>query len=108
MLQVLGNANALIKSDDWAALIADAKAKKYYVHMDSIPKEFLSNEIPNQLSSTSTRAFRSQSTAGPGHGYSENYTVTSSGRVPSYAAISSYVPLKGIGCRSSYNPSERN
>lgn len=38
----MGNANALVQSDDWAALIADAKARKCYMDMDSLPKEFLS------------------------------------------------------------------
>lgn len=36
----MGNANALIQSDDWAALIADAKARNCYMDMDSVPKEF--------------------------------------------------------------------
>ncbi|XP_077213886.1 uncharacterized protein LOC143848744 isoform X3 [Tasmannia lanceolata] len=40
-LWVMGNANALMQSDDWAALILDAKARDCYVAMDSIPKEFL-------------------------------------------------------------------
>ncbi|XP_030548808.1 uncharacterized ATP-dependent helicase C29A10.10c-like [Rhodamnia argentea] len=39
-LWVMGNANALIQSDDWAALIADAKARNCYMDMDSVPKEF--------------------------------------------------------------------
>ncbi|XP_077249953.1 uncharacterized protein LOC143889575 isoform X2 [Tasmannia lanceolata] len=40
-LWVMGNANALMRSDDWAALISDAKARNCFVDMDSIPKEFL-------------------------------------------------------------------
>ncbi|KAJ4851096.1 hypothetical protein Tsubulata_043125 [Turnera subulata] len=39
-LWVMGNASSLVQSDDWAALIADAKARKCYMDMDSIPKEF--------------------------------------------------------------------
>ncbi|XP_068637140.1 probable helicase MAGATAMA 3 isoform X1 [Aristolochia californica] len=39
-LWVMGNANALVQSDDWAALISDAKVRNCFVDMDSIPKEF--------------------------------------------------------------------
>ncbi|KAJ4701299.1 p-loop containing nucleoside triphosphate hydrolase superfamily protein [Melia azedarach] len=39
-LWVMGNANALIKSDDWSAMITDAKARNCYMDMDSLPKEF--------------------------------------------------------------------
>ncbi|XP_059644917.1 uncharacterized protein LOC132286579 [Cornus florida] len=40
-LWVMGNANSLMRSDDWAALIADAKARNCYLDMDSLPKDFL-------------------------------------------------------------------
>ncbi|PWA95861.1 helicase MAGATAMA 3 [Artemisia annua] len=40
-LWVMGNASALVQSEDWAALIADAKARKCYMDMDSIPKDFM-------------------------------------------------------------------
>eukprot|EP00268_Persea_americana_P030803 TRINITY_DN2984_c0_g2_i6.p1 TRINITY_DN2984_c0_g2~~TRINITY_DN2984_c0_g2_i6.p1 ORF type:complete len:724 (-),score=166.55 TRINITY_DN2984_c0_g2_i6:1126-3297(-) len=40
-LWVMGNANALMQSDDWAALISDARARNCFVSMDSIPKDFL-------------------------------------------------------------------
>lgn len=36
----MGNAGALTQSDDWAALIADSKARNCYMDMDSLPKEF--------------------------------------------------------------------
>ncbi|KAK3430382.1 LOW QUALITY PROTEIN: hypothetical protein EUGRSUZ_E01930, partial [Eucalyptus grandis] len=39
-LWVVGNASALIQSEDWAALIDDAKARNCYMDMDSVPKEF--------------------------------------------------------------------
>lgn len=39
-LWVMGNANALIQSEDWAALIDDARARNCYMDMDSVPKEF--------------------------------------------------------------------
>ncbi|KAK4757964.1 hypothetical protein SAY87_019265 [Trapa incisa] len=45
-LWVMGNANALIQSDDWAALIDDAKARKCYMDMDSLPKDFLVSKGP--------------------------------------------------------------
>lgn len=37
----MGNANALVQSDDWAALIADAKSRNCIMDMDSLPKDFL-------------------------------------------------------------------
>ncbi|KAJ7965682.1 p-loop containing nucleoside triphosphate hydrolase superfamily protein [Quillaja saponaria] len=40
-LWVMGNANALVQSDDWAALIADSKSRNCYMNMDSLPKEFM-------------------------------------------------------------------
>lgn len=40
-LWVMGNANALVKSDDWAALIDDAKGRNCYMDMDSLPKDFV-------------------------------------------------------------------
>lgn len=40
-LWVMGNANALMQSDDWAALITDAKARNCYMDMDVLPKDFL-------------------------------------------------------------------
>ncbi|KAD4386198.1 hypothetical protein E3N88_26367 [Mikania micrantha] len=40
-LWVMGNASALAQSDDWAALIADAKARNCYMDMNTLPKDFL-------------------------------------------------------------------
>ncbi|KAJ0777255.1 putative P-loop containing nucleoside triphosphate hydrolase, DNA2/NAM7 helicase, helicase [Helianthus annuus] len=40
-LWVMGNASTLVQSDDWAALIADAKTRECYMDMDSIPKDFM-------------------------------------------------------------------
>ncbi|KAL9245043.1 hypothetical protein vseg_018742 [Gypsophila vaccaria] len=45
-LWVMGNANALVQSDDWASLIADAKARNCYMDMNSLPKEFLVSKGP--------------------------------------------------------------
>lgn len=60
--QVVGNANALMQSDDWAALIADAKMRKCFMGMDSIPKELLvlkgSASAP-KVSSNNMRSSRS-------------------------------------------------
>ncbi|KAA0064225.1 putative ATP-dependent helicase C29A10.10c-like [Cucumis melo var. makuwa] len=47
-LWVMGNANALIQSDDWAALITDAKARNCYMDMESIPKDFLGQKGSTQ------------------------------------------------------------
>ncbi|KAL2503805.1 P-loop containing nucleoside triphosphate hydrolase superfamily protein [Abeliophyllum distichum] len=62
-LWVMGNANALIQSEDWAALIADAKARNCYLDMDTLPKDFFVPEsstyglLPPKISNT--RGFRS-------------------------------------------------
>lgn len=37
----MGNASTLVQSDDWAALIADAKTRECYMDMDSLPKDFV-------------------------------------------------------------------
>lgn len=43
----MGNATSLMQSDDWAALISDAKARNVYVDMDSLPKDFLVSKGPS-------------------------------------------------------------
>ncbi|CAK8560421.1 unnamed protein product [Lathyrus sativus] len=40
-LWVMGNANALTHSEDWKALIADAKSRNCYMDTESLPKDFL-------------------------------------------------------------------
>ena len=65
--QVVGNANALMQSEDWAALIADAKARKCFMDLESIPKDFL----PTKVSSSNTTGrnpsnnIRNMRTGGP-------------------------------------------
>ncbi|KVH98564.1 helicase sen1 [Cynara cardunculus var. scolymus] len=44
-LWVMGNASTLVQSDDWAALIADAKTRECYMDMDSLPKDFLAPKV---------------------------------------------------------------
>ncbi|KAK4428500.1 putative ATP-dependent helicase C29A10.10c [Sesamum alatum] len=61
-LWVMGNANALVQSEDWAALIADAKTRNCYLDMDSLPKDFIPEpsthgQFPSKI--TSTRGLRS-------------------------------------------------
>ncbi|KAL0284351.1 UNVERIFIED_CONTAM: Helicase SEN1 [Sesamum radiatum] len=61
-LWVMGNANALVQSEDWAALIADAKTRNCYLDMDSLPKDFIpESSTYGTLSSkiSSTRGLRS-------------------------------------------------
>ncbi|CAA2994480.1 Hypothetical predicted protein [Olea europaea subsp. europaea] len=78
-LWVMGNASALIQSDDWAALIADAKARKCYMDMDSLPKDFFVPEsstyglLPPK--SSNTRGFRS----GPRYRSYESHMESKSG-----------------------------
>ncbi|XP_071741756.1 probable helicase MAGATAMA 3 [Rutidosis leptorrhynchoides] len=45
-LWVMGNASTLVQSDDWAALIADAKTRECYMDMDSVPKDFMGPKVP--------------------------------------------------------------
>ncbi|KAL3639340.1 hypothetical protein CASFOL_017247 [Castilleja foliolosa] len=54
-LWVMGNANALVQSEDWAALITDAKARNCYLDMDSLPKDIFpeftyNNKFPPKTS----------------------------------------------------------
>ncbi|KAK4390269.1 putative helicase DDB [Sesamum angolense] len=61
-LWVMGNANALVQSEDWAALIADSKTRNCYLDMDSLPKDFIpESSTYGTLSSkiSSTRGLRS-------------------------------------------------
>ncbi|GLT44917.1 hypothetical protein SLA2020_187900 [Shorea laevis] len=79
-LWVMGNANALMQSDDWAALIADAKARNCYMGMDSLPQDF-PKDLPTYPSSqdkifSTMRAFKS---AGPRHRSLEMHPETRSG-----------------------------
>ncbi|XP_050205638.1 helicase sen1-like isoform X2 [Mercurialis annua] len=57
-LWVIGNANSLVKSDDWASLVADAKARNCYMNMDSLPKEFYVSKGIQGKSSFNPRASR--------------------------------------------------
>ena len=64
--QVVGNANALMQSEDWAALIADAKARKCFMDLDSIPKDFLPMKAPsNTPGRNSSNNIRNMRTGGP-------------------------------------------
>ncbi|KAF9610312.1 hypothetical protein IFM89_021982 [Coptis chinensis] len=62
-LWVMGNANALMQSDDWAALITDAKSRNCYLDMDALPKDFINakggayTQLPVKAS-TNTRGSR--------------------------------------------------
>ncbi|KAK9270871.1 hypothetical protein L1049_026457 [Liquidambar formosana] len=80
-LWVMGNANALMQSDDWAALITDAKSRNCYMDMDSLPKDFLVSKgpsytpLPGKVSSN-MRGLRS---AGPRHRSLEMHMESRSG-----------------------------
>lgn len=62
-LWVMGNANALVQSEDWAALIADAKTRKCYMDMDTLPKDFLlpkaASHAPPPTNMSNNRGLRS-------------------------------------------------
>lgn len=65
-LWVVGNANALMQSEDWAALIADAKERKCFMDLDSIPKDFLPMKVPsNTPGRSSSNNIRNMRTGGP-------------------------------------------
>ncbi|MQM02775.1 hypothetical protein Taro_035545, partial [Colocasia esculenta] len=49
-LWVVGNANALIQSDDWAMLIKDAKSRKCFMDVDDIPYELLVPKVSTYAS----------------------------------------------------------
>ncbi|KAL6642551.1 hypothetical protein ACP70R_020732 [Stipagrostis hirtigluma subsp. patula] len=61
-LWVVGNASALMQSEDWAALIGDAKARKCFMDLDSIPKDFLPVKVlsntPGRNASNNIRNMR--------------------------------------------------
>ncbi|XP_017701394.2 helicase sen1-like isoform X2 [Phoenix dactylifera] len=63
-LWVVGNANALMQSDDWAALIEDAKVRKCFMGMDSIPKELLVLKGSASTPKVSSNNMRSSRSAG--------------------------------------------
>uniref|UniRef100_A0A2P2MLA3 Uncharacterized protein n=1 Tax=Rhizophora mucronata TaxID=61149 RepID=A0A2P2MLA3_RHIMU len=58
-LWVMGNGSSLMQSDDWAALITDAKARNCYTDMDSLPKEIFASKGMQGKCSSSMRGLRS-------------------------------------------------
>ncbi|XP_047315951.1 helicase sen1-like [Impatiens glandulifera] len=64
-LWVMGNASALMKSEDWAALIKDSKTRNCYMDMDALPKEFMMPKapayapLPSKIPPGHIRSFRS-------------------------------------------------
>ena len=79
--QVMGNANALMQSDDWAALISDARARSCYLDMDSLPKEFLVPKGPTYgpLSGKVSSNMRGLRSAGPRHRQLDMHVESKSG-----------------------------
>lgn len=45
-LWVMGNASALMKCEDWAALITDARERNCFMEMESLPKDFPVPNVP--------------------------------------------------------------
>ncbi|MCL7048360.1 hypothetical protein MKW94_000768 [Papaver nudicaule] len=83
-LWVMGNANALMQCDDWAALITDAKGRNCYLDMDSLPKEFLVPKgstytpLPGK-SFANTRGLRTGSGGGPRNRHFDMHPESKSG-----------------------------
>ncbi|XP_021605934.1 helicase sen1 isoform X2 [Manihot esculenta] len=96
-LWVMGNANSLVQSDDWAALINDAKARSCYMDMDSLPKEFFVSK-GMQGKSTNTRGLR---IGGPRHRSMDIHVESRSG-TPSEDDDSSSATV--ISRNGSYRP----
>ncbi|KAL6493163.1 hypothetical protein OROGR_032922 [Orobanche gracilis] len=63
-LWVMGNANALVQSDDWAALIADSKARNCYLDIESLPKDFITECTPTTTTTYDTFPSKTCSTRG--------------------------------------------
>ncbi|XP_042514271.1 probable helicase senataxin [Macadamia integrifolia] len=80
-LWVMGNANALIQSDDWAALINDAKARSCYADMESLPKDFLVSKGPpyTPLPGKASSNMRGLRTVGPRHRHLDMQSDSRSG-----------------------------
>lgn len=56
----MGNASALMKSEDWAALITDARARNCFMEMDSLPQDFPLPKVPSyDPKAPNGRGFRS-------------------------------------------------
>ncbi|KAJ0263030.1 Uncharacterized protein HA466_0034670 [Hirschfeldia incana] len=54
-LWVMGNASALMKCEDWAALITDARERNCFMEMESLPKDF---PVPSFIPKAPNRGFR--------------------------------------------------
>lgn len=63
----MGNASALMQSEDWAALISDAKARSCYLDVDSLPKEFVIPKGPSYVSGKVSSNMRGLRSTGPRH-----------------------------------------
>lgn len=76
----MGNASALMKSEDWAALISDARARNCFMEMDSLPQDFPIPQVPSyNPKAPSARGFRS---GGPRIGSFDMQTESRSGTTP--------------------------
>ncbi|KAM7516799.1 hypothetical protein LguiA_006382 [Lonicera macranthoides] len=82
-LWVMGNANALMKSEDWAALIADAKARNYYMDMDTLPKDFLVPRGPAYAPPPAKAPMRGLRSGGLRHNRSYDMRIESRSGTPS-------------------------
>ncbi|OVA03119.1 putative helicase MAGATAMA 3 [Macleaya cordata] len=115
-LWVMGNANALMQSDDWAALITDAKGRNCYVDMESLPKEFLIPKGPSYTplpgkSSSNTRGLR---TGGPRNRHLDMHPESKSGTPSEDDELNTFsIPRNGsyrnikIPIESSFDDSEQ-
>lgn len=75
----MGNANSLVQSEDWAALISNAKERNCFRDMDSLPKEFLSLKLPSNYPPASGKGSSNARAArlGGGHRHSRQHDMLS-------------------------------
>ncbi|KAI3819831.1 hypothetical protein L1987_13683 [Smallanthus sonchifolius] len=94
-LWVMGNASTLVQSDDWAALIADAKTRECYMDMDSLPKDFVALKVPPPAyGSPQARFSNTRNLKRPGFRY-RSYDHTESRSEDDEKTNSSFPPRNG-------------
>uniref|UniRef100_A0A1D1YSP9 Helicase SEN1 n=2 Tax=Anthurium amnicola TaxID=1678845 RepID=A0A1D1YSP9_9ARAE len=77
-LWVVGNANALVQSDDWASLIMDAKSRKCFMDVSNIPKEFLMPKVSSYHPGKASSNLRGPRTGGQRHRQSDVHSEAKS------------------------------
>ncbi|KAG8377370.1 hypothetical protein BUALT_Bualt08G0026000 [Buddleja alternifolia] len=93
-LWVMGNANALVQSEDWSALITDAKSRNCYLDMDSLPKDFIPETSTFNTFSSKISGGRGLRSSGPRYRSHDSHMESRSG-TPSEEDEKSNIPRNG-------------